>query len=117
MNQTEFLLANGWLIALTVSVGVISWAVLLLQAVFHDKRIALVGVFASLLVAFVAAFPEWLVMAQWLKYLAGWMCLGFMLWVWLKNWNKASGYLPVLGVLISAVACYWLRSQYLQLAG
>ena len=116
MNQTEFLLANGWLIALTVSVGVVSWSVLLLQAVFHDKRIALVGVFASLLVAFVAAFPQWLVMANWLKYLAGLMCLGFMLWVWLKNWSKVSVYLPVLGVLISAAVGYWLHQQYVLLA-
>jgi hypothetical protein len=116
MNQTEFLLNNGWLIALTVSVGVVSWAVLLLQAVFHDKRIALVGVFASLLVAFVAAFPQWLVMANWLKYLAGGLCLIFMLWVWLKNWNKASVYLPVLGVLISAAVGFWLQQQYQLLA-
>ena len=112
MNQTEFLMANGWLIALTLSVGVISWAVLLLQAVFHDKRIALVGVFASLLVAFVAAFPQWLVMAQWLKYLAGLLCVGFMLWVWLKNWNKASVFLPVSGVVLSATIGYWLHQQY-----
>jgi hypothetical protein len=112
MNQTEFLLANGWLIALAVSVGVISWTALLLQAVFHDKRIALIGVFASLLVAFVAVFPALLATAQWLKYLSALLCLVFMMWFWLTHWNKVSVYLPVLGVLSSAISGYWLWSQY-----
>ncbi|MFC3193926.1 hypothetical protein ACFODZ_06710 [Marinicella sediminis] len=112
MNQTEFLLANGWLIALAVSVGVISWTILLLKAVFDDKRIALVGVFASLLVAFIAAFPQWLVFATWLKYLAGVLCLVFMIWVWLRHWRKAGVYLPVMGVLLSSVAGYWLMTEY-----
>jgi hypothetical protein len=73
-------------------------------------------VFVILLVAFIAAFPQWLVMATWLKYLAGVVCLVFIIWVWLNNWNKASVYLPVLGVVISAAMAYWLRTHYLQLA-
>jgi len=112
MNQTEFLLQYGWLIALTVAVGVVSWAVLLLQALFHDKRIALIGVFGSLLVAFVAVFPELFSFATVLKVAATVFCAVFMLWFLLRNWNKAVVYLSVLGVVLSVGSGYWLYQSY-----
>lgn len=114
MNQTEMLLEYGWLIALTVAVGVISWAVLLLQAVFHDKRIALVGVFGSLLFSFLFLFPQ--VIPITVKYVAALICAVFFLWFVIKHFRKPFVFLPAIGVVISAISANWLYQTY-QLAG
>lgn len=114
MNQTEMLLEYGWLIALTVAVGVVSWAFLLLQALFDDKRIALVGVFGSLVFSFLFAFPAFIPMA--VKVVATTLCVVFFLWFVIKNIRKPLVYLPALAVLLSAYSAYWLYQTYL-LAG
>ncbi len=116
ITQSEVLIQYGWLIAVVVSVGVISWTSLLLQAIFHDKRIALVGVFGSLLVAFVAVFPELISFVSQLKMVSAFICAVFMLWFLVKNHNKAKVYLPVLGVVFSAGIGYWIYQMY-QAAG
>ena len=116
MTQSEVLIQYGWLVAVVVSIGVISWTSLLLQAIFHDKRIALVGVFGSLLVAFVAVFPELISFAGQLKMVSAFICAVFMLWFLVKNHNKAKVYLPVLGVVFSAGIGYWIYQMY-QAAG
>ena len=112
MSKGEVLIQYGWLIALVVLIGVISWTSLLLQAIFNDKRIALVGVFGSLLVAFIAVFPELTVFAGILKILAAIVCAVFLLWFLLKNYNKAAVYLPVIGVVFSVGTGYWLYQTY-----
>ena len=116
MTQSQILLEYGWLIALTVGVGVVSWAALLLQALFSDQRIAMVGVFGSLLVAFVAVFPELTTFAGLLKTLSALVCAVFLLWFLYKNYNKPSVYLPFVGVLFSVGTGYWLYQSY-QAAG
>lgn len=114
MNQTEMLLAYGWLIALTVAVGVVSWAFLLLQALFADKRIALVGVFGSLLFSFLFLFPD--VIPLTVKYAATFICTVFFLWFVIKNISKPKVYLPAIAILLSLYSAYWLHNAYL-LAG
>ena len=109
MNQTEILLEYGWLIALSVAVGVISWTVLILQAVFHDKRIALVGVFGSLLFSFLFLFPK--IFPMTVKYGATLLCGVFFLWFVIKNFRKPVVYLPAFGVIICTASAYWLFSR------
>ena len=113
MTQSEFLVHFGWLIALLVSVAVVSWVVLLLQAVFHDKRIALVGLFGSLLVAFWAIFPELVPVAVWFKAATAVVCLGFVLWFLVKNYERPVVYLPVVGLLLTTLVGYRLYQAYL----
>lgn len=112
MTQSEVLITYGWLIALIVAVGVVSWTTLLLQAVFHDRRIALVGVFGSLLVAFVAVFPELTSITSVLKIAAALVCAIFMLWFLLKNFTKAVVYLSVIGVMFSVGTGCWVYQVY-----
>jgi len=114
MNQTEMLLEYGWLIALTVAVGVVSWAVLLLQAVFHDKRIAMIGVFGSLLFSFLFLFPQ--VIPLTVKYSAALACAVFFIWFVIKHIRKPFVYLPAIAVIICGYSGYWLYQTY-QLAG
>lgn len=45
-------------LAASGAVAAISWTVLLLQAYFHDRRIALVGLFGSMLAALVYVFLQ-----------------------------------------------------------
>ncbi len=45
-------------LAVSGAVAAISWTVLLLQAYFHDRRIALVGLFGSMLAASVYVFLQ-----------------------------------------------------------
>ena len=116
MTQAEFLVEFGWVIALVVSVGVICWAILLLQAVFHDKRIALVGVFGALLVAYPAVFPELVPVAVVFKYVAAGINLLFLGWFLLTQYKKPAVYLPVVGLLLCALVGYRLYEAY-QLAG
>ncbi|WP_223787743.1 hypothetical protein [Marinicella meishanensis] len=112
MTQAEFLVEFGWVIAVVVSVGVISWAILLLQAVFHDKRIALVGVFGALLVAYPAVFPELVPVAVVFKYVAAGINLLFLGWFLLTQYKKPVVYLPVLGLLLCALVGYRLYEAY-----
>ncbi len=110
MTQTAWLVNYHWLIALTVAVGVISWVVLLLQALFHDQRIALVGVFGSLLFSFTFLFPQFIPLA--IKYSAATLCAVFVLWFGLKHWQKPYVYLPALGVVMSSVSAWWLYHNF-----
>lgn len=110
MTKAEFLLQYNGLIALTVGVGVISWTVLILQALFHDKRMALVDVFGSLLFSFTFLFPRFI--PQLIKYTATTVCLLFFIWFVLKNFRKAEVYLSAMGVVLSWVAGYWLYDVY-----
>jgi hypothetical protein len=112
MTQGEVLIQYGWLIALVVSVGVICWTSLLLQAVFQDKRIALVGVFGSLLVAYPAVFPDLVPVALIFKLFAALINIMFILWFLLKNYKKATVYLPVIGVIFSVGTGYWIYQTY-----
>ncbi|MCB1583916.1 MAG: hypothetical protein R3E90_11695 [Marinicella sp.] len=114
MNQTEMLLEYGWLIALTVAVGVVSWVYLLLQAVFEDQRIAMVGVFGSLLFSFLFLFPQ--VVPKTVKYGATFICAVFFLWFVIKNITHLKVYLPALLILLSLYSAYWLQKTY-QAAG
>ena len=110
MTATEFLYAYNWLIALTVMVGVISWSVLVLQALFHDKRIALIGVFGSLLFSFTFLFPQFI--PQLIKYSATVLCVLFFVWFVVKNYRKTEVYLSAFGVVLSTVTAYWLYQTY-----
>ena len=114
MTPAEFVIQFGWLIALTVAVGVISWVVLLLQALFHDKRIALVGVFASLLFSFTFLFPQ--VIPFTIKYTATVLCGVFLLWFSWLHFKKVYVWLPVTGIVLSGACAYWLYQMY-QTAG
>lgn len=101
----------GWLVALLLVLSVSSWLVLLLQALFHDKKIALVGVFASLMVAFVAVFPELGVMANTIKIAAAGFCVLFLLWFLTKQFRQPYVYVPVMILLCCAVMAWWLWQQ------
>ncbi len=98
----------GWLVALLLVVAVSSWLVLLLQALFHDRKIALVGVFASLLVAFVAVFPELGGMAKVIKAAAAGLCVAFLLWFLIKQYHRPYVYLPVMMLLLCAATAGFL---------
>ncbi len=115
MTPTEFLYANNWLIALTVAAGVIAWAVLILQALFHDKRIALVGVFGSLLFSFTFMFPA--VIPNLIKYAATGLCVLFFVWFLLRNFRKPVIFLSALVVIFSGVFGWWLYQTYQALVG
>lgn len=110
MTPSDFLYANNWLIALTVMVGVISWAVLVLQALLHDKRIALVGVFGSLLFSFTFLLPE--IVPEMIKWLAAIICVLFFIWFLLKNYTQPAVYLSALGIVLSSVSAWWVYSGY-----
>jgi len=112
MTQGEILIQYGWLIALIVAVGVVSWVVILLQAVFHDKRIALVGVFGSLLVAFVAVFPELVPFALFFKVTAAVISSVFLLWFLMTHYKKPYVFLPIIGLGFSLGTGYWLYQMY-----
>ncbi len=113
MTKSELLIEYGWVIALLVSVGVISWVVLLIQALMHDKRIALVGVFGSLMVAFIAAFPELLPFATGFKWAAAVVCLLFLLWFVFTHIKRPVVYLPLVGLALTALVGYRLYQAYL----
>lgn len=110
MTPTEFLYTNNWLIALTVAVGVIAWAVLILQALFSDKRIALVGVFGSLLFSFTFLFPA--IIPLIVKSVATALCLLFFAWFLINNFKKPVVYIAAIGVLMSAYSGWWLYDNY-----
>lgn len=110
MTTTEFLHNNNWLIALTVAVGVISWSVLILQALFNDKRIALVGVFGSLLFSFTFLFPEFI--PHLIKYSAAVLCLLFFVWFLIKHVKQPVVYLAAIGVVLSSLSAWWLYQGY-----
>lgn len=110
MTAADFLQSNNWMIALTVAVGVISWAVLILQALFNDKRIALVGVFGSLLFSFTFLFPA--VIPQLIKYTATLLCFVFFVWFLIKHVKKPVVYMAALGVMFSSVSGWWLYQGY-----
>ncbi len=110
MTSTEFLYTNNWLIALTVMVGVVSWSVLILQALFHDKRIALIGVFGSLLFSFTFLFPQ--IIPQLIKYTATVLWVLFFVWFVIKKYRKTEVYLSAVGVVLSTVTAYWLYQTY-----
>ncbi|MGJ8662250.1 MAG: hypothetical protein ACSHWU_01310 [Marinicella sp.] len=112
MTKLEVLNQYGWLIALTVSVGVISWTGLLLQALFHDKRIGIVGVFGSLLVAFIAVFPQWVPYADFFKVLTAIVCVIFIVWFLFTHFKKPAIFLPVIGIVFSLSVGYWLYQSY-----
>lgn len=113
MSQGELLIEYGWVIALIVSIGVISWTVLLLQALMHDKRIALVGVFGSLLVAFVAVFPDLIPFADGFKLAAGVVCMLFLLWFVFNHIKRPVVFLPLIGLALSALVGFRLYQAYL----
>ncbi len=108
MTLADVMIQYGWLIALLLTVSVISWSVLLLQALFYDKRIALVGVFASLLVAFIAVFPELVPVAGLTKLFAVVLCLGFMLWFFIKQYHKPYVFMPVGLLMICTLVAVFL---------
>ncbi len=114
MTAAEWLLQYNWMIALTVGVGVISWVVLILQAIFHDQRIALIGVFGSLLFSFTFLFPQ--IIPQLIKYSASALCMLFFIWFVIKNRRKTEVYLSAIGVVLSSASGYWLYLSY-SLAG
>lgn len=110
MTATEFLQSNSWLIALTVAVGAIAWTVLILQALFNDKRIALVGVFGSLLFSLTFLFPE--TIPQIIKYTATTCCLIFFIWFLVKHMNKPLILTAAIGVVLSTFSGWWLYKNY-----
>ena len=110
MTQAEWLLHYNWMIALTVAVGVISWVVLILQAVFNDKRIALIGVFGGLLFSFTFLFPS--IIPLLIKYSATALCVLFFVCFVIKNYRQAAVYLSATGVLLSSACGYWLYQSY-----
>jgi len=112
MTQRDVLIQYGWLIALIVSIGVVSWVVLLLQAVFHDKRIALVGVFGSLMVAYPAVFPELVPFAILFKIIAALINLVFIIWFLLTHYKRPFVFVPVIGLVFSLGMGYWLFQMY-----
>lgn len=113
MTKGDLLINYGWLIALIVTVGVVSWTVLLLQALFYDKRIALVGVFGSLLVAFIAVFPELVPVVVGFKIIAALINLIFILWFLFLHYKRPSVFLPVIGMGLSVLVGFRLYQAYL----
>ena len=110
MSKGEVLIQYGWLIALVLGIGTISWVVLILQAIFHDKRIALVGVCGSLLFSFTFLFPQLIPLL--IKFSATALCVLFFIWFVIKNYHKKEVYLSALGVVLSTAAAFWLYQSY-----
>ncbi|TDR22535.1 hypothetical protein [Marinicella litoralis] len=108
MSKEALLIQYGWLIALLLTIGVSSWAVLLIQALFQEKRIALMGVFGSLLFAFVAVFPNLGPFAAFIKIIATAICLLFMVWFYIKKFNQPYVYMPLLLLLVCGLTAFWL---------
>ncbi len=112
MTQAEFLNHYAWLIAILLTTGVVSWAVLLLKALFYDKRIALIGVFGSLLVAFLAVSPELVPFADIAKMVAAAVCLLFFLWFVLANIKQPAVFLPAIALILTLLVSYRLYQAY-----
>lgn len=102
-------------IAVAATVGIVSWAIILLQAFFHDVRIALVGLFGALLAAYAYYFSD--LAGDIVRVFAALINLGFVGWFLVKNVKKLSVWLPVSLFLVSTGLCVYLLRSYENIFG
>lgn len=57
---TDNIIAYGWIVTLVVCGIVVSWAIILLQAIFSDIRIAMVGLFGGLAASLAMLFSAFI---------------------------------------------------------
>jgi hypothetical protein len=95
----------GMVLAGSGAVAAISWTVLLLQAYFHDRRIALVGLFGSMLAALVYVFLQDAGKIIGLSVGVAAAVL-FSLYL-LRHIRRPSVYLPALTLLVSSALTIW----------
>lgn len=108
MNADDLKIIN-LVMALAVTAGIVCWAVILLQAFFHDMRIAIVGLFGALLAAYAYFFSE--TGGEIVRVIAAVINFGFVIWFLIKNIRKWSVWLPVSLFIISAgTVMYFLKS-------
>ena len=96
----------GWMLMITVSALSISWVVLFLQAIFHDKRIALVGMAGLVIGGISLAFSKTL--GHILLSVSVVVSLVFVIWFLLKNFRSPVVYICAPIFILSLMAGIWL---------
>lgn len=104
----------AWGFAISVIGLIASWAFLVIQAFFHDKRIAFTGVFGGALAALAMAVSPRLSHA--LLYAAGVLCLGFLIWFVARHYKRVAISGATAAWILCAAVAYWCYTQLLGIA-
>lgn len=104
MNSDQ-ILPFAWGFTLSMTVMVITWVILVMQAFFHDKRIALIAVFGASVAALAMAVSASL--SYGLLYLVGAGSIGLLLWFVIKQLYKPAMMVCTGLFCLSAILSYW----------
>jgi hypothetical protein len=96
----EILVTYGWAFVVLLAACACAWAVLIVQALLYDRRIALVGLAGSVMASLAMLVSGRL--SQLIGVTAGALAVIFLLWFMLRYWRRAFVYVPLGVILICA---------------
>lgn len=114
MNADDLKTLN-LIMAIAVTVGAVSWAVIMLQAFFHDRRIAIVGLFGALLASYAYFFAA--EAGQVVRMLAGIINLGLIFWFLVTNIRRISVWIPVSALFASVGIAWYFMNDFTRVFG
>lgn len=100
---------RAWILALLVMAVACAWAVLLLQALFHDRRIAIVGLIGAVSASLLTVVSGRLATAVLL--VVGVANAAFLVWFIVRHWRRPFVYLPIAVLIVAAAAGGWMYLQ------